>query len=200
MAKSLNLNTDVDDKTFDKKSALEWIATIEGEGASVREQDIYPLLNKWIWDNDITDVVDIGSGQGVCSSKIPVDTVYTGVEPSEFLLGRAKLHYPDANFLRGSAYELPLPSSSVTGAFSIAVWHLLSDSERAAHELSRVLKPGGHYFIVTADPQHPAWKQTPDHIFLRSETELNAVWFKHRLKTTRMGAFRSFWYFEGRKV
>lgn len=190
----------MDDKNFDRKSALEWIATIESEGASIRDSDIYPELNKWIWENDITDVVDIGCGQGACSAKIPEDTIYTGIEPSEFLLKRAQALYPDKTFLSGSAYDLPLPSESVTGAFSIAVWHLLSDSERAAHELSRILRPGGHYFIITADPHHPAWKQTTDHLFLRSETELNAVWFKHRLKTTRMGAIRSFWFFEGRKV
>ncbi len=190
----------MDDKNFDRKSADEWIALIESSDASIREQDIYPRLNQWIWDNDITDVVDLGSGQGICSAKIPEDTLYTGIEPSPFLLKRSMALYPQAKFLEGSAYSIPLPSSSVTAVFSIAVWHLLADAEKAAHELSRVLKPGGHFFIVIADPQHPSWKKTTDHLFLRSETELNSVWFKHRLKTTRMGAFRSFWYFEGRKI
>lgn len=190
----------MDDKHFDKKSADEWIATIESEDAKIREQDIYPHLKKWIWDNDITNVVDLGSGQGICSQKIPEDTKYTGIEPSPFLLKRARKLYPDSDFIEGSAYQMPFEDASVDAVFSIAVWHLLSDSESAAHELSRVLKPGGHFFIVTADPQSPVWKKSHDHVILRSETELSAVWTKHSLKTTKMGAYRYFWFFEGRKV
>jgi SAM-dependent methyltransferase len=173
---------------------------IESRDADVREQDIYPHLKQWIWDNDITNVVDLGSGQGICSTKIPEDTFYTGVEPSPFLLKRAHDLYPSEKFLHGSAYNIPLASGSIEGIFSIAVWHLLGESEKAAHELSRVLREGGHFLIITADPNAEVWKKSHDQLYLRSETELTAVWARHNLKTTKLGAYRYFWFFEGRKV
>lgn len=40
---------------------------------------------------------------------------------------------------------------SFDGIFSVSVWHLLDDTQRAAREFSRVLKPKGSFFIVTAD-------------------------------------------------
>jgi ubiquinone/menaquinone biosynthesis C-methylase UbiE len=187
----------MDDRNFDKKSAEEWISTIESNDAKVREQDIYPHLYTWVAENDIASVLDLGSGQGVCSTKIPKDTIYYGVEPNPVLLKRAKNKYAHTEFLEGSAYKIPLPDASVEGVFAIAVWQLLADAEKASHEVSRVLRPGGHFLFVTADPEHEVWKHTPDHIYLRSETELNAVWKKHGLKTTKMGAYRYFWFFEG---
>lgn len=189
----------MDDRHFDKKSADEWIATIESRDADVREKDIYPHLKQWIWDNDITNVVDLGCGQGVCSTKIPVDTLYTGIEPSPFLLKRARELYPSEKILPGSAYKIPLDTGSVEGIFSIAVWHLLSDAEKASQEISRVLRPGGHFLIVTADPQSEVWKKSHDQLYLRSETELTSVWMNHHLKVTKLGAYRYFWYFEGIK-
>ena len=56
----------MDDKNFDKKSAEEWMTTIESEGGKIREQDIYPHLKKWIWDNDLTNVLDLGFASSRC--------------------------------------------------------------------------------------------------------------------------------------
>jgi ubiquinone/menaquinone biosynthesis C-methylase UbiE len=190
----------VDDKKFDRKSAEEWIALIESEGAKIRDTDIYPLLTKWIWDNDITDVLDIGCGQGASSAVLPRITLYTGVDPSIHLVDRARILYPTNRFLEGSAYALPVQDASFEGAFSIAVWHLLSHIDLAAKELARVLKPNGHFLIVTADPQNEAWKKSHDVLHLRTESELSESLLKHNLKATEIGAFRSFWYFKGRKI
>lgn len=190
----------MDDRYFDKKSAEDWIALIESEGASVRENDIYPHLKKWIWDNDITSVVDLGSGQGVCSQIIPQVTQYLGVEPSKFLLKRAWELYPAVDFVEGSAYKIPRSDGSVDAIFSIAVWHLLSDLERATKELARVLKPGGHYLIITADANHEIWKNSSDKVHLYSENEIGDPLVRHGLKPTRIGAYRHFWFFEGRKI
>lgn len=189
----------MDDRNFDRKSADDWIAMVEGENADVREQDIYPHIHKWLWDNDIIKVVDLGCGQGVCSSKVPENTIYLGIEPSEHLLERAKENYPNRRFVEGSAYKIPVKSESLDGVFSIAVWHLLSDPEKAAKELSRVLRPGGHFLIVTADPQHEIWKKSSDHLYLRTELQLTSVWERFHLKASRIGAYRHFWFFEGRK-
>ncbi len=190
----------MDDKYFDQKSADEWTALIEGESAGIRDQDIYPHLSKWIWDNDITNVLDIGCGQGVCSAKIPPTTLYTGIEPSPYLLDRARNLYSAATFLEGSAYDIPFADSTFDGAFSIAVWHLLSDINKATAEMARVLRSGGYYLIITADPNAEGWKKSPDHLHLRSENEIGDALIKFKLKPTRIGAIRSFWFFEGIKA
>lgn len=167
----------MDDRTFDSKSALDWIATIESEGAKKRDAYLYPFLNDWIRQVGAVDILDIGAGQGVCASKLDLTArQYTGVEPSAFLLERAlELHAaPNRKFIAGNAYELPLENDSFDAVFSIAVWHLLSDLPKAMAELARVLRKGGAFLIVTANPAVPKlWEGFKDDVlFIRSLEEL----------------------------
>lgn len=150
----------MDDKNFtDPLDAKEWIDIVESAG--IRDLDIYPRLRAWIDEVSPAQILEIGSGQGICSDKIDLhDRVYTGVEPSPFLLERAKELYrsPSRRFVCGSAYALPFADKSFDACFSIAVWHLLSDPGKASAELSRVLKGDGKFLIVTANPgAYSAW-------------------------------------------
>ena len=132
----------MDDKIFDKQTAEDWIKAVETTGRSFRDDHIYPKINDLIHQNLPKRILDVGCGQGVCSDKIDLaHSEYTGVEPSPFLLNRAKQLYsqPNRNFLLGNAYALPLSDGSFEIVFSIMVWHLLSDLQKAASELSRVL-------------------------------------------------------------
>jgi SAM-dependent methyltransferase len=151
----------MDDHIFDRRAATDWIEVVESESARVREGDIFPLLNAWINEIAPRDILDVGSGQGIWSIKIELDPInYVGVDPSSFLVDRAKALYCRANrkFIKGNVYHLPFWPSAFDAAFSIAVWHLLSDLERAASELSRVLRPRGNFLIITANPgAYPAW-------------------------------------------
>ncbi len=52
----------------------------------------------------------------------------------------------------GNAYHLPFSEGTFDAAFSVAVWHLLSDLPKAGGELSRVLKANAHFLIITANP------------------------------------------------
>ena len=152
----------MDDKTFDQKTAQDWITAVEKPAPLTRDVDIYPMLNQWIKQNSPKTVLDIGCGQGICSGKIDLSHCqYVGIEPSAFLLKRAKELYVSENraFLQGDAYNLPVADSSFDAAFSVLVWHLLSDLKKAAEELSRVLKKGGHFLVITANPAaFAAWK------------------------------------------
>jgi SAM-dependent methyltransferase len=152
----------MDDRNFDKQTAQNWIDAVEKTGKSFRDDFVYPKLNSLIHQALPKTILDIGCGQGICSNSIDLKGCkYTGVEPSTFLLDRAKQLYAqtDREFLAGSAYALPFSERSFDAVFSVMVWHLLSDLEKAASELSRVLIENGSFLIVTANPEaYSAWK------------------------------------------
>ncbi|MGZ3789389.1 MAG: class I SAM-dependent methyltransferase [Bacteriovorax sp.] len=152
----------MDDTTFDKQTAQDWINAVEKPGKSFRDDHIYPKLNNLINIALPKTILDIGCGQGICSDNINLrDCKYTGIEPSHYLLDRAKQIYSQANrvFLQGNAYELPISDNCFEAAFSVMVWHLLSDIEKAARELSRVLTENGNFLIITANPDsYSSWK------------------------------------------
>lgn len=136
---------------------LDWIYTIESAGASVREKDIYPKLVSW--SEGLSNVLEIGCGQGVCSTKITAK--YTGIDPSQILIHRAKELYPDHTFLISDSAKLPYQDKTFDGVFSIAVWHLIEDIKIASQELIRVLSPNGKFLIISADPaNYDAWKKS----------------------------------------
>jgi ubiquinone/menaquinone biosynthesis C-methylase UbiE len=152
----------MDDKKFDELSAFEWMRTIEGPRANIREKDIYPLLKSWLSACSSKNVLDIGCGQGVCSAHVGEEIEYTGIDPSRELINRAHELYaaPSRVFVDGNAYELPFADKRFGAVISVAVWHLLSDLSRATKELSRVLKDHGAFLIITADPNnYQAWME-----------------------------------------
>ena len=131
-----------------------WIEFIENLNGELRDLHIYPSLQKWEEDLGEGAVLEIGCGQGICSSRLSGLHQYIGVEPSEWLLKRAIQKYgtSNRNFLQGSAYSLPISEGSCTGVFSICVWMHLANLNLAASELSRTLKVGGKFLIVTVNP------------------------------------------------
>jgi ubiquinone/menaquinone biosynthesis C-methylase UbiE len=152
----------MDDRTFDKQTAQDWIKAVETAQRSFRDDHVYPKINDLIRQNLPKRILDVGCGQGVCSDKIDLKhSEYTGVEPSIFLLDRAKQLYPQPNreFIAGNAYALPISDKAMDLAFSVMVWHLLSDLDKATSELSRVLIENASYLIITANPDaYSAWK------------------------------------------
>ena len=152
----------MDDFTFDQSTAQDWLNIIEGN-TKARDQDVYPMLREWISQCPGTNVLEIGCGQGVCSNQIDlINHTYTGVDPSVFLLERAQQIYggPRCRFIAGNAYQLPFQEGQFDAVFSIAVLHLLSRLDEAVQEMSRVLKPGGHFLLMTAHPHSlELWRQ-----------------------------------------
>ncbi len=151
----------MDQNTFDQRSAQEWINSIEKSATSQRDHDIYPMISTWLHDADARRVADIGCGQGICAAKVELNGAhYTGIDPSPYLIDRARELYSGAarEFIVGNAYNLPIDRGACDAAFSVLVWHLLSDIERAAAEMARVLERDGAFLIITAHPQSlPQW-------------------------------------------
>jgi SAM-dependent methyltransferase len=137
----------------DEVVAAEWIVGVESEKGQIRDNEIYPCLKSWSASVTGT-VVDIGAGQGVASTHVSSNLEYIGIEPSPALVQRAKELYtaPQRKFVVGNAYSLPIENGSAGGCFSINVWFHLTDLDTAAREVARVLKPGGTFLIITANP------------------------------------------------
>lgn len=103
-------------------------------------------------------VLDAGCGSGFHSLLIarsaPGCTV-VAVDVSSEMLDQLRRNAQRAGLtervevLLADGLNLPLPDGSVDRAISAAVWHHLSDPERACAELVRALRPGGR--VVVSD-------------------------------------------------
>jgi SAM-dependent methyltransferase len=131
-----------------------WIECVEKVSGEFRDQHIYPRLRAWEGEQMDGQVLEVGSGQGVCCQCLATERRYLGVEPSEPLHLRAVEQYQNGerSFSLGNAYSLPVSDGSCAGAFSVNVWMHLSDLGKAARELSRVLVPGAGFLVITANP------------------------------------------------
>jgi SAM-dependent methyltransferase len=135
--------------------AAQWIKSIENEKGLLRDTKIYPRLLAWFQNLESGLVVEIGSGQGICSDKLgEIRGKYIGIEPSTILVDRATELYQNdqREFIVGNAYSLPIESGVANGSFSVMVWFHLEDIATASQELFRILKPGGKFMIITANP------------------------------------------------
>jgi len=127
---------------------------VEVESGNWRDRVLYPEMRRWIAGiaESKPIILDVGSGQERGSTEIDGYEKYIGVEPSEFLVNRAKEMYsaPSRSFVVGNAYELPIGSESVDGVVSVNVLFHIASLETAVTEMSRVLKHGGSFFVNTA--------------------------------------------------
>lgn len=153
----------MDDKNFeDPLVAEDWISSVESQGARVREKDIYPKLRAWAEESGLQKILEIGSGQGACSQCFDLKGKhYVGLEPSRLLNTRAMRLFQgrEREFVLGNVYQLPFDDESFDGVFSVAVWHLLENIDKASEQMKRVLKPGGSFLIITANPaSYDIWR------------------------------------------
>ena len=152
-----------------EKTASDWIGWVENIASNdVRYKEIYPYLSGWIQKNKPGKILEIGSGQGECSGKVNIhNAVYIGVEPSKYLRERAQELYVARSFIAGKAELLPISDESVDAAFSVFVWFHIADLEKASAELARVLKSGGVFTIVTANPSmYDLWISWHDNVVI----------------------------------
>lgn len=141
---------------YSGRLAEEWIEWVESSNPlGGREKEIYPIIQIWLKKNHPKKLVDIGCGQGICSSLVEQNIEYLGIDPAKKLILRARKTYGSKTkqFLLGKADELPLSSNTFDGVMSIWVWSHLNDLYTAAKEMARVLVKGGNFLVVTANPQ-----------------------------------------------
>lgn len=159
---------------YNEKLGNEWIEWVEKDNSQgSREQEIFPLIRKWLSAVKPRNLLDIGCGQGVCSSVIDGTIDYVGVDPSSVLIDRAQKLYTSSNrkFIVGDALALPIENEAFNAEISIWVWSHLQDLEMASKEMFRTLQPGGSFLIITANPDTYDERKT----FYKSYEENNGL-------------------------
>ena len=138
-------------------------------------------------------VLDLGCGEGrhVHGLHMLTTAHAIGLDPDEGSLdiARERLHdLPEgsgkAEFMKGSAYDLPFPDGDFDAVICSEVLEHLSDYARAIQEIARVTKPGGVFAasVPRAWPERICWKLAPGpggyadqpggHVRIFDETEL----------------------------
>jgi len=79
----------------------------------------------------------------------------TGLDASPRLLSVARGRVPDAAFVAGDAVELPFDDGEFDGALSVFGVIFARPADRAAAEITRVVRPGGRVAITTWPPRGP---------------------------------------------
>ena len=115
--------------------AKAWATSVEIESGNWRDRVLYPAMQRWITGVSAQNpiVLDVGAGQGRGSTEIHGYGSYIGIEPSSFLVDRAKELYsaPNREFIIGNAYELPIDSESVDAVISVNVLFHVTNLEKA---------------------------------------------------------------------
>jgi len=105
-------------------------------------------------------VLDVGSGKGkFCRQLKGRGFEVVGVEPAEKLIQVARELYPDIQFIKASATQLPFPDNSFDAAICVEVLEQIPDYEMAVREMARVLRPGGLLLVLdnNANSLHPRY-------------------------------------------
>lgn len=182
----------------DKIIAEQWIKSIETDESSTRDKEIYPFLLGWTKEINPKIIVEIGAGQGICSSKIDItNNEYIGIEPSTYLVDRAKeLYKEDTNkkFIIADSYNTTLADESVDAIFSIGVWFHIEDLDGVHKEMSRILKKGGKFVIFNANPElYNIWESW----FEDYEKEKNVI--KGKFRISKDLSFENIFYLHSEK-
>jgi len=119
-------------------------------------QDMIDVLSRWEGDFSDCSLLDIGCGTGNISNTEFVKRFknYIGVEPSKEFFKYANKHNKNSNteFYNYLAEDLPFEDESFDFMISIETWSYIKDINKAAKELSRVLKNNSHFLIYTRNP------------------------------------------------
>lgn len=118
--------------------------------------------------------VDLGSGRGTDVLRLAEQVGPTGhawgIDLTEAMLEKArksaqKLGVTNATFLHSTLERLELPNESADWVFSNCVLNHAEDKLAVWQEISRVLKPGGHFVvsdIYAVNEIAPEFKNDPD--------------------------------------
>ena len=91
-------------------------------------------------------VLDVGCGEGWYTAQVRAMHTY-GLDISKRAVQMASKSMPDAEFVVGTAYRLPVRAESCAAVFTVFAPH-------STEEYVRVLRPGGRWVTVTPAADH----------------------------------------------
>ena len=120
-------------------------------------QTIAHRFEKWIAPKQPLDILDVGCGTGQ-SRQIYIAHArrYTGIDLSSEAVAIARRKYPDSEWLRADACELPFEDNSFDVVAFSSVLHHIPNYGDALREAYRVLRPEGTAFAFDPNLLHPA--------------------------------------------
>ena len=119
------------------------------------------LREAWKRIGQVDHLFDGGAGSGEFARKTLEEGLCKRVTALEFdadnfsMLERNLGRDPSATVQRGSILDIPFANASFDVVQSTQVIEHIVEHEKAAAELSRVLKPGGHAIITVPHPPEP---------------------------------------------
>tara|TARA_B100001027_G_scaffold210716_1_gene178159 strand:- start:209 stop:832 length:624 start_codon:yes stop_codon:yes gene_type:complete len=88
-------------------------------------------------------VLDLGSGTGAAYEQL-INFETTAVDPDKKMLELNRFE----NKVLGSAENIPFEDNSFDNVFCSFVWRNVLDTNKALHEVYRVLRPGGKFVLL----------------------------------------------------
>lgn len=142
-------------------SASAWITNVSDGGDYGRKYVLDAPMLARIRDRGFRKALDVGCGEGrFCRMMTALGIRTIGIDPTEALIGHAKLLDPNGDYRLGEAESLDFPDQS----FDLVVSYLslidIADFKNALREMVRVLTPQGallianlNGFITAGDPE-----------------------------------------------
>ncbi|MFN5239258.1 MAG: class I SAM-dependent methyltransferase [Aphanizomenon sp.] len=131
------------------QSMLDTQEEIPTDSSSVRH-----LMPKYLCDLKPQKILELGCANGRLYRqlrKYGYQGNYFGVEVADYLIQKNRHKHPEVDWQCGTAYNIPLPDSSVDLCFSLYVLEHLVYPERGLVEMMRVIKPNGRLVLVFPD-------------------------------------------------
>lgn len=125
------------------------------EGFAGLSQETIPRLIEAAEITEGDKVLDVGSGPGhVADHLARHGAEVTGVDFVQSMIDVSKAKFPEIEFRRANAEQLPFEDNGFDAVVSNFVVHHLARPEKVFGEVARVLRPGGRFaFTVFADPE-----------------------------------------------
>ena len=114
-------------------------------------QRMYSLLKV---ENKNARYLDVGCGTGNYTHGLnQMGMHFTGLEPSDEMLEKARIKNSAIEWVKGSAEDIPLRDHSFDGVLISLSIHHWKDIDVGFSEVARVLKPGGKLVLFTTLPE-----------------------------------------------
>lgn len=153
-----------------------WAPSYDRLFPSVFYQAIHKRLLEYIQLPEKANILDLGCGTGRLLDRLAAQfpTLQgTGIDLSVEMLRVARdrnRHHPRLIFIQGNAEALPFADWQFDAVFNTVSFLHYPDPDRVLSEVSRVLHPGGHFYLVDFTLGGQTAAQLPGNIRFYSAT------------------------------